>query len=74
MVTRDRPTKYRVGRSEREEFYVPPGDPIGVRHWCAAGVMMFFGIEIEAGEQVEIEVSVPFRPASGLHEDTGKRT
>lgn len=57
MVTYQKPEKHQIGTSGRHEFYVPLGDPIGVRHWCPTGVKMFFDIDIPLGEQICIEVS-----------------
>lgn len=59
MMTSLKPQKALIGLSDVEDFYVPEGDAFGIRHWCAEGVRIFFGVDIAIGEQVHIEFILP---------------
>jgi hypothetical protein len=69
MITHQRPSKHKIGKTDREEWYVPLGDALGVRHLCTQGVKMFFGIEIELGEQVQIEMAADLSSTIPLDEN-----
>jgi len=55
MMTYLKPDKHRVMGTDTKNFYVPYGDPLGVRHLCQPGIKAQFGIEIEVGEQIQVE-------------------
>lgn len=43
-----------LGTDEVYDFYLRPGEPIGIRHLCPGGVLSVFGVAIEIGEQVPV--------------------
>ncbi len=51
-----KPTLYMVRGTDYKDFYIVPGEPIGVRHWCPGGVKAFFGVDIPVGTQVRVWV------------------
>lgn len=57
MFTLFRPEKFKIIGTDFEDFYIRPGEPIGVRHWCPGGVKAFFGVEIPVGDQIKVWVS-----------------
>lgn len=59
MVTMLKPEKHKVGLLDREEWFVPHGDPLSVRHICAFGIKMFLDVELEPGTQKMIEFTRP---------------
>lgn len=56
MMTYLKPKKHRILGTREYDFYVPPGDPIGVRHLCPKGVKSAFGVALEIGEQVQVNL------------------
>lgn len=58
MMTRFKPVKARVGHTHMEDFYIVAGEPIGMRHLCPGGTKYFFGVELEIGEQVYVELEM----------------
>lgn len=52
------PTYDRIlGTRDDFDFYLTPGEPIGLRHWCANGVKAFFGVELAVGESIRVWVT-----------------
>lgn len=54
MFTFLKPNLHTILGTNERDFYIQLGEPLGVRHWCPAGVKMFFGIDILIGEQVRV--------------------
>jgi hypothetical protein len=64
MLTFLKPNKYKVLGAAVQDFYIKPGEPIGIRHLCPGGVKTVFGVEIEIGEQVAVTlVGEPCAPS-----------
>lgn len=57
MFTYLKPELHKIFGSRESDFYVPAGEPIGLRYWCPAGVKAFFGVELPIGGQVQVWVS-----------------
>lgn len=57
MLTSLRPTLHDVGRSGFKDFYMQPGEPVGVRHLCPMGVKALWGAEFPIGEQRQVLTS-----------------
>lgn len=58
MMTRFKPVRAEVGKSGVQDFYIIAGEPIGMRHLCPGGTKYFFGIELEVGEQVQLDLEM----------------
>lgn len=58
MMTRLKPVKAEVGKSGVSDFYIVAGEPIGMRHLCPSGTKYFFGLELEIGEQVRLNLTI----------------
>lgn len=58
MCTKHRPDMYKIGNTDKFEYYINPGDPIGIRHWCSEGIKAFFDIDIPIGEQIQITMTI----------------
>lgn len=54
MFTFLKPVLHNILGTNVSDFYIQPGEPIGVRHWCPGGVKTFFGVELQIGEQVRV--------------------
>lgn len=58
MMTRFQPVRAEVGRTGLNYFYIIAGEPIGMRHLCPGGTKYFFGIELEIGEQIYVDLEL----------------
>lgn len=65
MMTRFKPVRAEVGKSGVKDFYIIAGEPIGMRHLCPGGTKYFFGIELEIGEQVHLELNMSVSELKG---------
>ena len=50
MLTALPPQWVDVANTDSRDWYIQPGEPIGVRHLCARGVQELFGIQLRRGE------------------------
>ena len=51
-----RPKLHKVRGSDYVDFYLQPGEPIGLRYWCPGGVRVFFGVDIPVLTQIRVWV------------------
>lgn len=56
MLSHGRPVVAPVGNTGEVSLYVPPGDPIGLRHLCPWGVKVIWGVELEPLESVVVSI------------------
>ena len=57
MLTVLKPQWARVAGTDHHDWYLQPGEPIGVRHLCARGVQELFGIRLRVGQCAQVELS-----------------
>lgn len=57
MLTALQPTRAKVRGTSHYDWYMQPGDPIGVRHLCEAGFEALTGVRLPEGGQVRIELT-----------------
>lgn len=57
MLTRFAPIFMDVGKSGNKDFYLTPGDPIGIRHLCPLGVKAIFKLELQIGESIPVTLT-----------------
>lgn len=58
MLTALKPLWREVGRSGQYDWYMRPGDPVGVRHLCELGFCELTGLDpLESGGLVRVELS-----------------
>lgn len=59
MLTAYRPRMAKItGLLDREDLYVRPGDPIGIRHLCVEGILKVSGIELDPLESTKVELTI----------------
>lgn len=56
MLTYLKPIWKGVKGTAYEDFYIEPGEPIGVRHLCQGGVKSLFNVELEIGNSIRVEM------------------
>jgi hypothetical protein len=57
MLTALPPQWRLVQGTEHSDWYLQPGEPVGVRHLCARGVQLLFGLQLRRGEQCRVELT-----------------
>lgn len=62
MLTRLRPLVTAVRGTRERDAYMLPGEPIGIRHLCAAGVAALIGVTLEPLQSIQVEVSARALP------------
>lgn len=63
MLTKIKPILERVIGTDYQDAYLAHGEPIGLRHLCAAGTKAIFGIELQPLESVAVTIEGRARQA-----------
>lgn len=67
MLTALPPVWAQVAGTDRSDWYVQAGEPVGVRHLCARGVRMLFGLTLRRGQVTVVDLSgrAGYEPEAG---------
>lgn len=57
MLTATKPVQAEVKGTGTADLYIRYGDPIGLRHLCAAGSVSLFGVSLMPLESVKVEIN-----------------
>ena len=53
-----RPTYCKIRGSKEHDWYMQPGEPLGMRHLCEAGVRALVRVELEPGGITRIDMQI----------------
>ena len=56
MLTKLEPIRTNIVHTEHMDVFVQPGDPINFQGLCPFSIHALFGLELEPGESVRVEV------------------
>ena len=69
MLTLYKPILTRIGKIGEEDFYIKPGEPIGLMHMCAFGTHAIFGMTLEKLESKRVIVDGGISPDLTVSDD-----
>ena len=57
MLTEFEPLRKKVGQTDKEDFYVPPGDSIGIRNLCNIALWILKADKLKRMETVKVDLT-----------------